>query len=138
MTYQASDCLKNIETGDSLIIGRQTDVFPASDNLPESVELGLLITGRDVNGNPLLRTVEFLKTGNKTTSYQLVHKNDVAVLSIWKSAGVEKGHPYTVETIDAKDWTVNSPHLQNRRNVTVTLEAGGFRRVLVRGYHTKQ
>lgn len=136
ISYDAKDCLKNTENGDTFIVGRQTDIYPASGDLEAKSEEKLLITGKDKEGNPFLRTVD-LNT-KKQESWQLVYKNDVAVLSIWQIKGIQDGNPYSVQTIDAQDWTLSDPLAEHRRNVTVTLESNGFTRVLVRGYHTKQ
>lgn len=136
ISYSAADCLRNFDTGETFIIGRQTDTYPASQGKDAKVENKLLITGKDKDGSPFLRTVN-LKT-KQQESWQLVHKNDAAVLSIWQNTGERAGRPYTVETIDAKDWNVANPNVEHRRNVTVTLDSGGFKVVLIRGYHTKQ
>lgn len=141
VTYSDADCLKNIDNGDTFIIGRQTDSFPASNGLNAKIEHKLLITGKDSKGIPFLRTVDLSKKltdEERVLSYELVHKNDVAVMSVWQINGVLNGKPYVLETIDAQDWTVANPASQNRRNVTVTLESEGFKRIFVRGYHTKQ
>lgn len=136
ISYSPLDCLKNLDNGDTFIIGRQTDLFPATGNMPAKTEAKLLITGKDAKQQPFLRTVDL--STKKKESWQLVHKNDVAVLSIWQIQGTQNGAPYTVETIDAQDWTVSHPTVEHRRNVTVTLKSGDFTRVLVRGYHTKK
>ncbi len=133
--YDSSDCLRNLENGETFIIGRRTDRYEAFQDKPAMTEQQLLITGKTKDNEPFLRTIDL--TTRKKESFNLVHKNDVAVLSIWKLQGVQEGVPFVVETIDAKDWTVKDPTSEHRRNVTVTLESGGYKRVLVRGYHTK-
>ncbi len=136
ISYRSEDCLKNVGNGDTFIIGRQTDLYPASGNLEAKTENKLLITGKDREGTPFLRTMDL--TTKEQHSWHLVYKNDVAVISIWQMNGTRDGVPYSVQTIDAQDWTVPNPITEHRRNVTVTLESGGFTRVMVRGYHTKR
>lgn len=136
ITYDSADCLRNQENGETFIVGRQTDTYPKAHGLEPKTETKLLVTGKDKNDNPFLRTINL--TTKKMESWQLVYKNDVAALSIWQIQGIQDGNSYTIETIDAQDWTVGNPAAEHRRNVTVTLDAGGFKRVLIRGYHTKQ
>jgi hypothetical protein len=153
VTYSTDDCLRNIDQkhsnlGDTLIIGRQIDIYPPLINegkviSPDKIELGLLITGRNFAGNPFLRTVN---TSDKRNDYTLIRKEETTVTSIWslfQKNGYcnEKGSCYDIRilTNDGKDMSYTQGH---KRNVKITLEAyvpgtGNkvFETELVSGFH---
>lgn len=138
--YTATDCLRSKDTGEEFIIGRVTDDFPAYNGLEAKVDPSLMVTGKTKDGQLFLRTIskdEKDSTKLEISPYDLAYKNDVAVMSAWAMSGMKDGNPYTISTVDSKDWTVADPAKENRRLVTVTLESGGFTKILVKGSHTQ-
>ncbi len=137
ITYSQADCLKNAKTGETFIIGRASDSYPAFGALPATVKRGLLITGRKANGAAFLRTVN--ESG--TNDFSLVYQNTAASVSIWSlHIPASRGTPdMTFTTLDERDFTA-SP--REKRNVTITMEVGPpsapyWEGVIAYGSHTK-
>ncbi len=138
VSYSANDCLENPKTGESFIVGHQTDRYPAFEGLPAKVEKSLLIIGRAATGEPFLRTVN----GRRVHTFALAYRNRAAGLSAWRlDLPAAHGNPaMTFTTIDGRDLSAPGKH---RRNVAVTLAVGPasapyWRGVIVYGSHTKQ
>lgn len=140
VTYTESDCLKNISNGDTFIIGRRTDVYPAFQGLPSKVSKGMLITGRKADGSP------FLKTSDEEgfNEYSLIYQNNVANLSIWEltvpASSDGKSPEMRFTTVDGQDFLEDGSH---KRNVTVTMSLGPIKTpfweaVIVKGFHALQ
>jgi hypothetical protein len=137
ISYSQDECLKNSTTGDSFIVGHQTDEYPAFEDLPAKTTTGLLITGKKADGTSFLRTVG--KDGAR--DFQLVYRNSAAKLVVWKldmpSAG---GNPQmSITTIDGRDYTA-APG--DARAVTVTMTVGPpdapyWEGVVAHGTHSK-
>jgi len=138
-TYTAAECLKQSGSGESFIIGRMTNVYPAFSGLPAHTDHSLLITGANADGSPFLRTVDERK---QVTTFRLDYKNGPASLAIWTL--VVPGHDHAPEmeytTIDGRDLTATGV---DRRNVTLTLRVGPkptpfFEGVIGSGFHVRQ
>lgn len=135
ITYSEKDCLKNVESDDTFIIGRKTDTYPAYQNLPAKISKGLLIQGRR-GGYPFLRTID----ENGVNEYNLIYTNRTANTTAW-SLAIEgtNGNPDMFFTIiDAQDFSELTKH---KRNVTVTMIVGPLSKpfwegVVVAGHHT--
>ncbi|HET7569799.1 MAG TPA: hypothetical protein VFK96_04340 [Gammaproteobacteria bacterium] len=139
VSYQAKDCLENVGTGETFIVGHMTDRYPASDSQPAAVHKSLLILGNKADGTPYMRTVR----DGSADDYSLVYRNQSADLSIWQmhvpSSG--KSPQMTVTTIDGKDFAAGPE--SHKRDVTVTLTVGPpnkpyWHGVIVYGSHEKQ
>lgn len=137
VTYDEADCLKNISNGDTFIIGRRTDTYPAYQGLPAKTSKGMLITGRKSDGSP------FLKTSDEDgfNEYKLVYQNNTANLSIWEltvpASADGKSPEMRFTTIDGQDFLEDGSH---KRNVTVTMSLGPksapfWEAVIVKGFH---
>ena len=137
VVYTAADCLRNAATGDTLIVGHQTDSYPAYEGLPGKVATSLLITGERRDGAPFLRVT----MQHRTYDYVLRYENKAAKLGVWElHMPAAKGQPpMTYTTIDGRDFTAPG----QTRDVTVSLTVGPRSRpywqgVIVYGSHTKQ
>lgn len=142
ITYSAADCLQNIETGETFIIGRRTDEYPAFQGLPAKTVPGLLITGKDSQKNPFLRTVD---RENGLVNYRHDYENKAANLSIWSLVvpASNQGPEMTFVTTDGRDQraAIVSNGQIHKRDVTVTLTVGPRDKpyeelVIVSGFHT--
>lgn len=136
VSYAPSDCLWNLKTHDSFIVGHQTETYPAFNGLPGKVEKNLLITGRGADGTPFLRVT----AGGHTYDYMLRYKNSAAQLTVWELAlPANRGQPQmTFTTIDERDLAAPA----DTRSVTVTLTVGPpaapyWRGVIAYGSHTR-
>lgn len=136
VSYAPSDCLWNLKTHDSFIVGHQTESYPAFNGLPGKVERNLLITGRRADGAPFLRVT----AGGHTYDYKLRYKNSAAQLTVWELAlPAKQGQPQmTFTTIDGRDFAAPA----DTRSVTVTLTVGPpaapyWRGVIAYGSHTR-
>jgi hypothetical protein len=136
VSYAPSDCLWNLKTHDSFIVGHQTETYPAFNGLPAKVERNLLITGRQANGTPFLRVT----AGGHTYDYELRYKNSAAQLTVWELAlPANRGQPQmTFTTVDGRDFAAPA----DTRSVTVTLTVGPpaapyWRGVIAYGSHTR-
>ena len=137
VVYTAADCLRNIASGDTLIVGHQTDSYPAYEGLPGKVATSLLITGERSDGAPLLRVM----MQHRTYDYMLRYENKAAKLFVWElHLPAAKGQSQmTFTTIDGRDFTAQG----QKRDVTVTLTVGPRSRpywqgVIAYGSHTKR
>lgn len=137
VVYTAADCLRNVATGDTLIVGRQTDSYPAYDGLPGKVAASLLITGERRNGTPFLRVA----MQHRIYDYMLRYEDTAAKLTVWElHLPAAKGRPpMTFTTIDGRDFTARG----QTRDVTVTLTVGPrgkpyWQGVIAYGSHTKR
>lgn len=134
--YAPGDCLSNPASGESFIVGHETDRYPAFRGLPAKVTHSLLITGRHRDGTPFLRTVN----GTRVLNYALAYHNAAAKLAIWQLARYSAGgQGMAVTVIDAKDFTRHGPPT---REVTITLDLGPkdhpyWSGVLAYGSHTR-
>jgi hypothetical protein len=136
VTYSESDCWQSVENGDTFIIGRRIDEYPAFSTLPAKKETGLLITGKHADGSPFLRTVG----PEGTYDYVLVYQHKPANMSVWSLTipASTEGPEMTFTTIDAQDFTNSTAH---KRNVVVTMSVGPMDRpawqgVVSKGYHS--
>lgn len=134
--YSSSDCLKRLDSGDTFIIGRRTDVYPAFKQLPGKTASGLLITGKKSDGTPFLRTID----EDGRNDYALSYQNKVANLSVWSlTVAANANSPemrFTV--IDGQDFSEIKVH---KRNVTVVMSVGPteapfWEGVVSSGYHS--
>lgn len=119
ITYSKKSCLKNTGTGETLIIGRETNSYPAYKNLPAEVSTGLLITGRKTDGTLFLRTV----SGKQVNDWSLAYMDTSLKLAVWKlripaSAGKPR---MTFTIIDGRDFSAANTHT---RDVAVILTVG--------------
>lgn len=137
VTYTASDCLKNLKTADTFIIGHQIERYPSFDGLPAKTAKNLLITGEKADGTPFLRVT----MGHQIYDFALAYKNSAAKLAVWKlHIPASKGQPQmTYTTIDGRNFA--SP--KRTRIVTMTLAVGPtsapyWQGVIAYGSHTKQ
>jgi hypothetical protein len=137
ITYAENDCLKNIYTGETFIIGRRTDFYPAFQDLAQKEMSGLMITGKKEDGTPFLRTVD---EENGLLEYKLDHKDEAKNLSVWTLAmSATKESPEMKFTItDGQDFTEPSIHT---RNVSVNLSIGPsngpyWEGLIIKGYHS--
>lgn len=138
-SYAATDCLKNATSGESFVIGRMTDVYPAFSGLPARTGHGLLITGKSRDGSPFLRIIGDKKD---VSSYRLAYQNRAASLAIWTLTVAAHDHAPEMEfaTVDGRDFTATGGE---RRNVTITMRVGPkdhpfFDGVVASGFHTRQ
>ncbi|MGH8319801.1 MAG: hypothetical protein ACREUL_17830 [Steroidobacteraceae bacterium] len=137
VTYSTADCLRNVKTGDSFILGHQTESYPPFKGLPAKAARNLLISGQRADGTPFLRiTME-----HHTYEYRLTYKNGAAKLAVWElDMPASKGQPQmTFTTIDGRDFTAQG----RTRDVTVTLTVGPltapyWQGVIDYGSHSKQ
>lgn len=133
--YEEKDCLRNIENGDTFIIGRRTDTYSAYENLPAKISKGLMVTGRS-GSSPFMRTID----ENGINEYNLIYTNRTANTTAW-SLAIEgtNGNPDMFFTIiDAQDFSELTKH---KRNVTVTMIVGPLNQplwegVVTAGHHT--
>lgn len=141
ITYSENDCLKNVTNGDTFIIGRKTDIYPAFQGLPQKESKGMLITGRKVDGSPFLKTFD---DENGFNEYNLVYQNNAANLSIWEltipASADGKSPEMRFTTIDGQDFQEEVLH---KRNVTVTMSIGSkqnplWEGLIVKGFHSLQ
>lgn len=137
VVYATADCLRNIATGDTLIVGHQTDSYPAYEGLPCKVAKSLLITGERSDGTPFLR----LTMQHRTYGYMLRYEDKAAKLAVWELhlPAAEGQPPMTYTTIDGRDFTAQG----QTRAVTVTLTVGPrsrpyWRGVIIYGSQTKR
>ena len=137
MTYAATDCLKNLKTGDTFIIGHQTMHYPAFDGLSSKTAKDLIITGQAADGTPFLRVT----MGRQMYDYALVYKNTAAKFAVWKlHVPASKGQPQmTYTTIDGRDFASR----KRKRTVVVTLSVGPddapyWQGVIAYGSHAKK
>ncbi len=138
VVYTAADCLRNIASGDTLIVGHQTDSYPAYEGLPGKVATSLLITGERSDGAPLLRVM----MQHRTYDYMLRYENKAAKLAVWElHLSATKGQPQmTFTIIDGRDFIARGTQT---RDVTVTLTVGPrsksyWQGVIAYGSHTKR
>ena len=119
IAYSENDCLKNQDNGDTFIIGRRTDTYPAFRTLPARSANGLLITGKKADGTPFLRTVD----EDGTNAYTLIYQNIAASMSVWSLLIPANGKNPEMRftAIDGKDFSETENH---KRNVTVTMSVG--------------
>jgi hypothetical protein len=119
ITYRAKDCLKNTRTGETFIMGYQTDRYPAFRGLAAKVSKGLLITGREADGTAFLRTVSH----GQISDWSLAFRDAALKLVIWKfrvqASADNPSMTYTI--IDQRDFITAIPHT---RDVTVVLTVG--------------
>lgn len=141
VTYSESDCLKNVANGDTFIVGRKTDIYPAFQGLPLKESKGMLITGRKFDGSPFLKTFD---DENGFNEYDLVYQNNAANLSIWqltiRASPEGKSPEMRFTTIDGQDFLEENFH---KRNVTVTMSLGPkqspyWEGLIVKGFHSLQ
>lgn len=113
--YSAKDCLKNLNNGDTFIIGRRTDTYPAFQGLAAETKKGLMITGIK-RGSPFLRTVD----ENGVYDYNLIYRNRAANTTAWSLfIPATSSQPEIYFTIiDGQDFSEMSAH---KRNVTITM-----------------
>lgn len=137
VVYRAADCLRNGATGDTMIVGHQTDSYPAYKGLPGKVSRSLLITGERSDGAPFLR----LTMQHRTYNYMLRYEDKPAKLDVWKlHLPAAKGRPpMTFTTVDGQDFMAR----RQTRYVTVTLTVGPrskpfWQGVIAYGSHTKR
>jgi hypothetical protein len=138
-TYSEADCLNNLASKETFIIGRVTDAYPAFDGLASKTERSLLIMGANHDGSPFMRTVE---PNGKMYTFHLQYENEAASLSIWNLTIPGQGQSPEMEfsTIDGRDFNDNHA---NTRAVTVTLRVGPpkapfFQGVIAVGSHSLQ
>jgi hypothetical protein len=138
VVYTEEDCYRDPASGDTYIIGRRTDVYPAFKGQPAKTEQGQLITG--LRGGqadkPFLRTID----GDGTVDYTLVYRNEASELAIWKHEEPARGNSpaMTFTAIDGRDPLEEKAH---KRLVTITLTVGPDARpywqgVVTKGTHT--
>lgn len=137
ISYSQDDCLKNATTGESFIVGHQTDEYPVFEDLPAKTTSGLLITGKKADGTSFLRTVG--KDGSH--DFDLVYKNTAAKLVVWKlDVPAVGGKPPTrITTIDGRDFSAAAG---DTRAVVVTMTVGPpdspyWEGVIAHGTHSK-
>ena len=137
VTYAADDCLRNTRTGDTFIVGHQTERYPPFEGLASKTATNLLITGEKTDGTPFLRvTME-----HHTYDYTLRYKDGPAKLSVWElQVPASNGQPQMrFTTIDGRDFTAHG----HTRDVTVTMMVGPISKpywqgVIAYGSHTKE
>lgn len=119
IVYTGDSCLKNSGTGETFIVGRETDDYPAFRNLPAKTEHSLLITGTKAGGELFLRTV----SSEGAYDYSLVYKNSAANLAVWKLRvpGANGNPEMNFTIIDGRDFTAAE---SQARFVEVTLAVG--------------
>lgn len=137
ISYSQDDCLKNATTGDSFIVGHQTDDYPAFEELPARTSNGLLITGKKADGTSFLRTVN--KEGRH--DFEMVYRNSAAKLVIWKLdiPSADGKPPTSITTIDGRDYSAAT---KDSRDVIVTMTVGPpdapyWEGVIAHGTHSK-
>jgi hypothetical protein len=118
VTYAAADCLRDLKTGDSFIVGHQTESFPAFDGLPAKTTRNLLISGQKADGAPYLR----IAMRHHTYDYRLRYEDSAAKLAVWElDVPASQGQPrMTFTTIDGRDFGAEG----RTRTVTITLALG--------------
>lgn len=138
ISYSKNDCLQNVDSGDTFIIGRRVDQYPEFNGLPEEMKTGLLITGKNSMGKPFLRTSD----GEGVFDYQLEFQNLAANISIWSLhiPASSESPEMTFTTIDGQDFSAINEH---KRNVTVTMIVGPVNQPIWQapiafGFHTKK
>ncbi len=138
VNYSASDCLEDVKTGETFIVGHQTNRYPAFEGLSSKTDKSLLIIGRGSDSKPFLRTVD----NNGVNTFTLIYQNVAASLSIWNLAlpAAHGNPPMSFTTIDGQD--LGTPNM-HRRDVTVTLTVGPvdapyWQGVIAYGSHAKQ
>jgi hypothetical protein len=137
--YAAADCLKNADSGETLIVGHMTDTYPEFSGLPGHSDHSLLITGSSSDGSPFLRIVDEKK---RLSNYKQEYFNRAAVLAAWTLLvpAHDSAPEMLYSTIDGRDFTAEG---MERRNVTVTLRVGPkdqpyFDGVVGYGFHVRQ
>jgi hypothetical protein len=78
--YRSTDCLTNPASGETFIVGHETNIYPAFKGLPAQTKHGLLITGRRADGTPFLRTID----DQGRYDYALVSKNTANERMVWQ------------------------------------------------------
>lgn len=138
VTYDSTNCLNNSANGETFIIGRKTDVYPAVTDAngavvkPAETKTGLLITGKDAIGRKFLRTID---AENGMINYEHVFTDEASETAIWRYnwAGDATNPPMVFTVIDGRDLTEQTAH---KRLVTVSLSGPGWSAIGGRGYHT--
>ncbi len=136
--YTNDGCRRNTQTGDTFVVGNETDRYPAFGRLPAKTSHGLLITGRRADGTPFLRTAD----DQGTHDYSLVYRNEAAKLAIWqlRIPASAQSPEMDFTTIDAQDFKAAGG---DTRDVTVTLTVGTpsspyWQGVIAYGSHSKR
>jgi hypothetical protein len=137
--HAAADCLKNPNAGETIIIGRMTDVYPEFSGLAAHTEHSLLITGTSPDGSPFLRIVD---EKQRLSTYKQEYQNKPALLAVWTLLipAHDSSPEMLYSTIDGRDLTAEGI---DRRNVVITLRVGPkgqayFDGVVGYGFHVRQ
>jgi hypothetical protein len=137
--YTAADCLKNPETGETLIVGHMTDTYAEFSGLAGHSDHSLLITGTSSDGSPFLRIVDEKK---RLSDYKQEYFNKPAGLAVWTLLipAHDSSPEMLYSTMDGRDLTAEG---MDRRNVTITLRVGPkgqayFEGVVGYGFHVRQ
>jgi hypothetical protein len=137
--YAAADCLKNVDAGETFIVGHMTDIYPEFSGLAGHTEHSLLITGTSTDGSPFLRIVDEKK---RLSNYQMEYQNKAAALAVWTLLipGHDSSPDMLYSTVDGRDLTAEGI---DRRNVTITLRVGPkgqayFDGIIGYGFHVRQ
>jgi hypothetical protein len=150
MSYRASDCLLNADSGVRFIVGHRSDHYPAFGALPAKTMTGLLITGRRADGSAFLRTVD--RSG--VSEYTLESKDAATETTIWHLEVPPSQHPCPSATDPSK--VCSSPELSfritdgrdgaakpaNVRHVTIEMTVGPaaapyWHGVIAKGHHQR-
>ncbi|MGH6888089.1 MAG: hypothetical protein ACREHF_02645 [Rhizomicrobium sp.] len=151
ISYTSNDCLTNPASGETFIIGRETNVYPPFRNLPAQTTQGLLITGRRADGAPFLRTID--KEGRY--DYALLSRLPANEGAVWQLDVPASSHPCPTATNPEKVCTTTpmefrvtdsrdlSRNPANVRNVVVDMTVGPaahpyWHGVVTRGDHERQ
>ena len=163
--YSADECLENVENGhagfgDTFIVGRRTDIYPAYKALKGKTEMGLLVTGKHKDGSPFLKTISPLSENGDPretfVEYQLEMQDQATVTSVWSSTfkhayedncgdeASKKTCSYDLK-FTVTDGKRMSDLQQDTRDVTVKMEmflsSNGekvMEQITNRGYHAKR
>jgi hypothetical protein len=137
--YAAADCLKNPDSGETLIVGHMSDTYPEFSGLPAHSDHSLLITGASSDGSPFLRIVDEKK---RISGYKQEYFNRAAGLAVWTLLvpAHDSAPEMLYSTIDGRDMTADG---MDRRNVTITLRVGPkdqayFEGIVGYGFHVRQ
>ncbi|MGE3757054.1 MAG: hypothetical protein AB7H97_04820 [Pseudobdellovibrionaceae bacterium] len=140
ITYSPNDCLKNLENGDTFIIGRRTDLYPEFtsinfntgklETLKERKKLALLVTGKkdDKDKTPFLRTID---NEFGLIEYRRIEENKNKNLSVWESVDQNWG---VLTVSDGQDFSDPNFH---KRNVAVKMKIGKWEGIIGKGFHSK-